>query len=729
MPKTLAIVANPNLSPEEIDLLRILAARDARVIAWQHPSIVQERFPSPDVAAALAERGVENVSLSKALGEQGDLAVDEAVIAWMKTFGKTPLSSQGTFRTLFRYGKLSLWWWAELFLYHDTPLRLFVRDIEAMACLLEKERPQRLILIGSIRDLSHVALRLHGEVERYGATIRFPTRPSRTSLRFLSALMKTLGTGLKSMLRPAPPPEASRKFLFLTHASMWRRSPQPARRRPPAAATPVERRPGGERGVSLLLMEAAAGRAGAVSPSELPSEERGSLEPWDGVGPYRIKRSQTDESGESELVEMYLGQILKALDPQGEQTRVVAVGPTVPFKQRRLTAVLRDVLELGERGRPFLSIRRYASFSLSLAMLKASVDCWLMWRRFRRLPLLDQAMAHRGIPLSSQAFASFRDAFLLQVPWAIRSYREIETLLRRERPALLVLYAEYSGLGRAAVAAACEASVPSFAVQHGILYPRLYANEHSPDEVGAELDGVDAVPLPTRTAVFGSLARDLLVERGHYPPERIVITGSPKFDALVEAGRHFSREKARQRMGLAADVPMLVVASRFTAIGPVFEDLIRAVEAIDDLWLLVKPHQAERADAYRRVGTRVRASRLRILTSEENLHELLFASDGLITVDSFASSEALVLGRPVMVVNLPSNLSALVERGVALGVRSGEPIEPALRRFLYDPDLGRELERQRKKYLEEFAYGADGSSTARIVSAIQETAKLGEAER
>ena len=250
----------------------------------------------------------------------------------------------------------------------------------------------------------------------------------------------------------------------------------------------------------------------------------------------------------------------------------------------------------------------------------------------------------------------------------------------------------------------------------------MYANEHSEDETGPGLDGIDSVPIPTQTAVFGSLARHLLIERGHYPPERIVITGSPKFDALVEAGHRFSREKTRTRLGLAPDVPMLVVASRFTAIGPVFAELVRAVGAIDNLWLLVKPHQAERSDVYQRVGASEGAARMRTVPPEENLLELLFASDGLITVDSFAPSEALVLDRPVMVINLPSNLSALVERGAALGVRSGDPIEPPLRRFLFDRDLCQELERQRKKYLEEFAYGADGSSTARIVTAIRKAA-------
>jgi len=650
----LVIVANPRLAPGEVNLLRTLANHGAGIVAWQHPSIVQERFPSPDVSAALAEMGLESVPLGKALGEQGNVAADEAVIAWMKAFGRASLTPTGNFRSLFRYRKLSLWWWAELFLYHDTPLRLFVRDIEAMARLLEQKRPDRVILVGSVRDLRRVAVHLTGGAELHGSTLRFPARRSRTSFRFLGALIKMLGTSLKSMFRPTRQRQRAtgRRLLFLTHASMWR------------------------------------------------------------------KRSN-DPADDPALVEMYLGQILKALVAQGEETKIVAVGPLVPFKQRGLRAIVRDVLELDDGRRPFVMIRHYFSFSLGLSLMRASLSCWKMWRRFRRLPLLEAALQHRGVPLPKQALASFRDTFLLQLPWAIRSYREVEATLLQEDPDALVLYAEHSGLGRAAVAAACEHSIPSFAVQHGILYPRFYANEHSRDEIGPGLDGVDSVPIATRTAVFGNLARDLLVERGNYPAERIVVTGSPKFDALVAAGRHFSKEKTRKRLGLALDAPMLVVASRFTAIGPVFAELVRAAEAIDPLFLLVKPHQAERSDLYQRVGAREGASRLRIVSPEEDLLELLFASDGLITVDSFASSEALVLGRPVIVVNLPSNLGALVERGVALGVPQGEPIEPQLRRLLFDRELGRELEGQRKRYLEEFAYGADGSSTARIVSAIR----------
>jgi UDP-N-acetylglucosamine 2-epimerase len=251
------------------------------------------------------------------------------------------------------------------------------------------------------------------------------------------------------------------------------------------------------------------------------------------------------------------------------------------------------------------------------------------------------------------------------------------------------------------------------------MYPQYYSHEHR----RFELLGEDAVPIPTKTAVYGSLAKDLLVTRGSYPEDRIVITGSPKFDALVLAAEGFDRKKTRTALQVPEGARMLVLATRFTAVGAVFSDLVEAVERLENVWLFVKPHQAESPSPYEAILARVGAPQTRMLSSDKNLLELLFASDGLITVDSFASSEALVLGRPVLVVNLPNNLSALVERGVALGASSGASLEQVLRKLLFDDRARKELEEKRKEYIQEFAFGADGRSTERIVEAILATCK------
>lgn len=628
---TLVVVADPHLRPREIDRLRALASAGATVVAWQHPTIVQDRFRSGDVEGALKAASIPCTTLGEALGS--DFEIDEAVIAWMKDFGRSG------FRDRFRSGPLVLWWWAEIYLYHETPLRLIVRDIEALARLVERSRPKKIVLLHPVRELEAAARSLVPEVEVLGSRIEGPPFWWRTTSLHVLDLLKMWGTGIKSFFRRPPAPKSgSPRVLFLTHASMWR-----------------ERR------------------------------------------------------------EMYFDSILPAVASRATPI-VVAVGPPVPFRKRGVRAWFRDLLEIGSNELPYVSIRRYFSPGLCLRLTGEFVRAGALYREFRRTPGLERALSHRGIPLGREALQSFRDTFLRQFPWTMRSFLEVARVLDREKPDVLVLYAESSGLGRAAVAAARAHGVPSVAVQHGIMYPQYYSHEHAPDELD-ELER-NPVPIPTRTAVFGELAKELLVQRGNYPEERIVVTGSPKFDALVQGASAYDPAATRRELGVPEGSRFLVLATRWSAVSPVFEELVRATESFPGVFLFVKPHQAESPRPYLEVVERHSAGRTRILPTETNLLELLFASDGLITVDSFASSEALVLGRPVLVLNLPGNLGPLVDRGVALGVRRGESIAKALEALLFDVRTSRALEAKREEYIREFAFGADGRSTERIVECI-----------
>jgi hypothetical protein len=51
-------------------------------------------------------------------------------------------------------------------------------------------------------------------------------------------------------------------------------------------------------------------------------------------------------------------------------------------------------------------------------------------------------------------------------------------------------------------------------------------------------------------------------------------------------------------------------------------------------------------------------------------------------------------------------------------VARGEAIETALKKLLFDDGVARELERARQDYIQEFAFGADGRSTERIVESL-----------
>ena len=479
----MVLVGDARLTPDEIRRVRDFEETGATIIAWQHSSIVQDRFRVPP------SRAPSKAPESEATPSRKGSAPNRTSMSMRPLFG----GSRSSVATGFAMDPWCLWW-AELYLYHETPLRLAVRDVEVAARLVTLLRPGRLVVVRPVRALEAAAKKLVREVDVIGDTVEGPPFWFRTTRLHAADLLKLMGTGLKSLLRRRRSQERAQVF-FLTHGSMWR----------------------GDR-------------------------------------------------------EMYFDRILPAVEEK-VSTTVVAFGPPVPFRKRRPGSWLRDLLEIGEKA-----------------------------------------------------------------------------VLATDQPDIVVLYAESSGLGRAAVTAARVHGIPSFAVQHGIMYEQYYSHEHASFEVG-----VDGVPLPTKTAVFGSVAKDLLVRRGSYDPDRIVITGSPKFDDLVQAAQGFDASATKKDLGVPEGARLLVLASRWTAGSPVFRELVEAVERVnssEDLWLFVKPHQAESRKPYDEVLDELHPVKSRVLSTSMNLLELLFASDGLVTVDSFASAEALVLGRSVLVVEL-----------------------------------------------------------------------------
>jgi CDP-glycerol glycerophosphotransferase (TagB/SpsB family) len=261
--------------------------------------------------------------------------------------------------------------------------------------------------------------------------------------------------------------------------------------------------------------------------------------------------------------------------------------------------------------------------------------------------------------------------------------------------------------------------VPTVAIQHGIVYPKYYSYRHAAGEADA--------PVPDATALFGASARRLLIHLGHLRPESLVLTGSPRFDELLERARTCDREALRRSLGASEGQPLLAVASRFrairdthSAIGTAFPSLVAAVRALG-VRCLVKPHPAESHGEYlAAIGLSDPA--IDVLSPSADLLDVLIAADALATVESLSAVEALVVGRPVVILNMPTHLGALVDAGVALGVDAGADPTDVLRRALLDAETRNALQHARSLYLDELALGVDGQATRRIVDLLRATA-------
>lgn len=618
-----------------------------------------------DKAGQLQEAGVAYRTRQDYLGPDGDDLLDEAAMAWTKAFGKRPLLDGQSLRELLSWKGVSLWWFAELYLYHSTEAPGRVRQIETLLRLLEAEKPDEVeaVGLGTVDALLLQRAATACRVLYHGPEAKPPlalaTRVARISRESRWNTVKALATAIKASLSgPLPRPageEGRETVLFLSHAAFWR------------------------------------------------------------------ERSDALE-GEAQEHEHYFGSIIPAVAEEPNLAPfVVAVGPGAAFRRRGPQHRLADWLRLPGRRGPFVHINRYSSFAVFRELRRATRGIHAGWRRLKDSPGMREAFAYRDVNFADLSGPALAGSLLLQLPWAVRCYEEMRSALRAVRPAVLCLYAESSGWGRAALAASQAEGVKSLGLQHGILYPKYFSYRHAADEGDC--------PIPDRTAVFGEAAHRLLAAIGHYPPESLVVTGSPKFDALLEAARSWDREAIRTRLGVGAGEKLLVVASRFKAIrdthqaiGSAFRSFVTAVEAMAGVRCVVKPHPAEPKGAYEDAIRDAGAGRTLVVGPGADLMELLHAADALVTVESLSAIEALILGRPVLVLNMPTNLRDLVESGAALGVAEGADPRLALDALLFDPGTRAALDEAREHYLSQVARGVDGRATARIVALLREAA-------
>jgi glycosyltransferase involved in cell wall biosynthesis len=611
--------------------------------------------------AAPPEDGRLYVRWTDACAEARD-AADEAAMAWTKALGRHAWRDGRSLRELLVWRELPLWWLAELYLYHSTAAPARVRTIETAARAIERHRPD--------------------EVEAIG-------------LDAMDALLVARAAAAAGILFGGRPPRA-----------------------PKAGAAGASWRSRFNTAKTLL----SAAKAALVGPPTAVARGSGTRSVLFLSHAAFWKERALPDTGEPEAYEHYFDRLIPEIArAPGWSAPVLAIGPGTPFRRRGRADLWRERLRLRADAGPYLHANCFTNAGVAREVWLATRWIRALWRDLRESPARVGAFSHRGVAFGDLCAADLAGTLLLQLPWAVRSIAEMRAALGHFRPDALCLYAESSGWGRAALLACRQAGVPTVAVQHGIVYPKYFSYRHEPDEADC--------PRPDRTAVFGAAAERLLTTLGGYAPESLVLTGSPRFDDLLTAAGAWDRDETRRRLGIAPQERLVVVASRFRAIrethasiGSAFPALVRAVEALPDTRAVVKPHPAEGSEGYAAELHRAGARRFSLVDPREDLMRLLHAADALVTVESLSAVEALVLGRPVIVLNMPTHLADLVAAGAALGVAEGADPAGALAGALAPGAVREALDRARDRYLGELAMGVDGGATARIVALIRDTA-------
>ena len=615
---------------------------------------------SESAATLLPETKLPFTRAVDALGDDPEMILYRAAADWTKGFGGNARDGTGqSLSQALAYRGTTLWWWAELYLHHNTEAARYVRFLENVGRVIERRPVASIRTQGFSREETMLLERLCGALG-IAHSKDGPTSGSGSSHRagFTTTLLeaaKVVMTAIKPRGRPDPR-RVPRSIVFVSHAAFW--------------------------------------------------------------------RTRTPPGGQIEDYEHYFDSLLALSKARRLPVLTLGVGPQSTFRTRSPGEKWRERLSV-QRDPRYVHIDEFVTPRLAAAALKAYGNAINVHNRFRTAPSLRSAFSHRGVSFEDLSGADLTLTLLHQVPWAARCLLQFEAAFRELDPRLVCLYAESSGLGRAAIVAAKKQGSKTLGVQHGILYPNYFSYERTEAEVGL------GTPIPDITAMYGDDGVRLLEGSFHYPKGRVVATGSPRYDALSAETLKVDRDALRKNLGVGAADKLMVLASRYTGIrethkasGPAFAGLLAAVAAITGACLIVKPHPAEPGDAYdldiaaANLGPRVR------VLKDRSLSDILPAADVLITVESLSATEALVASVPVVVLRHPSNLRDVVASGAALGVPDGEDPRARIEGLLIDPVVREQWQRSRDAFLQDVAHGVDGKALDRLIALLSKMAAL-----
>jgi CDP-glycerol glycerophosphotransferase (TagB/SpsB family) len=207
--------------------------------------------------------------------------------------------------------------------------------------------------------------------------------------------------------------------------------------------------------------------------------------------------------------------------------------------------------------------------------------------------------------------------------------------------------------------------------------------------------------------------------------DKIVITGDPKHDGLGKLRSSPPDPKLFEELGIDRSSKVILLTTQPTGFEipeesnqRLIKGLMNSLPKLPNCQLVIKLHPSEDGKLTRRLNAEY--GKLAIITKNTNLHELILASDVLVTVHSTTGLEAMLLGKPVLVINLTGkpDMMPYVESGAALGVYDENDILGTLEEILYNPKTRDKLADKRKEFVADYCFSLDGLASQRVVKLI-----------
>jgi hypothetical protein len=323
-------------------------------------------------------------------------------------------------------------------------------------------------------------------------------------------------------------------------------------------------------------------------------------------------------------------------------------------------------------------------------------------------PMLLAPFREAQVDLALVAQPLIQALLRVQVPMAIPVLEGLQAIIQRQQPRLILSVPDRQWPARAAIQLGRRANIPSLTIQAAVI-----SNHARYDTIVAD-----------RVAVMGDSSRALWKEQG-VPVEKLVITGSPRFDEKFRVESDASH-RIRRALNISPQKQIITFATQPLSPAVITQNVLHVVRAMQQFphhQLVVKVHPREELGHYQALLPRLDARGV-IVRKDLDLNALLQASALVITAFSTVALEAMIYERPVLIVNLTGEPDPVdyVKSGAALGAYSSEDIVTQMKRLLTDAHVNEELAKARRRYVTAQLYRTDGQAAQRVAALIQQMA-------
>jgi len=257
--------------------------------------------------------------------------------------------------------------------------------------------------------------------------------------------------------------------------------------------------------------------------------------------------------------------------------------------------------------------------------------------------------------------------------------------------------------------------IPNLVIQHGTPN-RLSVNAFAPFEGDLFL-------------AWGEFTREFLV-RHHVDPAKIVITGGMPFDRTLSLAP--DRKKIAVELGIDPDKKWILFTTQGVGAGncPSEEEIrtgvvevAKEIKRYPDCIVLYQVHPGQAVDHVREMIEPAENPDACVIKYGDT-EELIACSDAMITFFSTTAIDAVLLNKPLLLINLTDDKDfyPFTGMGAAFSAFTKEDIPVQLGRIIHE---GAALLEYQKKAASYVSYGNDGKSRERVLRIIHDVLQSG----